>query len=149
MARTFDVAAPAAARTPAGRAAACSSPPAGRSSPAPSAGLGRHAPPGPNSVMAFGTAAGVPGAGSITALPGPTVGMASTPDGNGYWVVTATGQVTAEGDATRLRITLTLAQRPDPRHRRHRRWQGLLAGGGRRRDLLLRRRPVLRLDRRP
>jgi len=58
------------------------------------------APPGPNSVMAFGSAAGVPGAGSLTALPGPTVGMASTPDGNGYWVVTASGQVTAEGDAT-------------------------------------------------
>ena len=58
------------------------------------------APPGPNSVMAFGSAAVVPGAGSLTALPGPTVGMASTPDGNGYWVVTASGQVTAEGDAT-------------------------------------------------
>ena len=32
-----------------------------------------------------------PGAGSVTALPGPTVGMAATPDGNGYWVVTAIG----------------------------------------------------------
>ncbi len=58
------------------------------------------APPGPNSVVAFGSATGVPGAGSVTALPGPTVGMAPTPDGNGYWVVTATGQVTSEGDAT-------------------------------------------------
>jgi hypothetical protein len=60
---------------------------------------GAASPPGPNSVVAFGSSAGVPGAGSITALPGPTVGMASTPDGNGYWVVTATGQVTPEGDA--------------------------------------------------
>jgi len=57
------------------------------------------APPGPNSVVAFGTAATVPGAGGVTALPGPTVAMAATPDGNGYWVVTAAGQVTAEGDA--------------------------------------------------
>ena len=57
------------------------------------------APPGPNSVQAFGTATAVPGAGSTTALPGPTTGIAATPDGNGYWVTTATGQVTAEGDA--------------------------------------------------
>ncbi len=56
-------------------------------------------PPGPNSVQAFGSAAGVPGAGSTTALPGPTTGIAGTPDGNGYWVTTASGQVTAEGDA--------------------------------------------------
>ena len=58
------------------------------------------APPGPNSVVAFGTATSVPGAGSVTALPGPSVGMAPTPDGGGYWVVTAGGQVTSEGDAT-------------------------------------------------
>ncbi|HVX21729.1 MAG TPA: L,D-transpeptidase [Acidimicrobiales bacterium] len=57
------------------------------------------APPGPNSVQAFGSAAGVPGAGSTTALPGPVTGIAATPDGNGYWVTTAAGQVTAEGDA--------------------------------------------------
>jgi|GEM_PF-1497354 len=57
------------------------------------------APPGPNSVQAFGTAASVPGAGSTTALPGPTAGIAATPDGNGYWVTTASGQVTAEGTA--------------------------------------------------
>ncbi|HEY1733375.1 MAG TPA: L,D-transpeptidase [Acidimicrobiales bacterium] len=56
-------------------------------------------PPGPNSVQAFGSAAGVPGAGSTTALPGPTTGIAGTSDGNGYWVTTASGQVTAEGDA--------------------------------------------------
>jgi hypothetical protein len=60
---------------------------------------GATAPPGPNSVQAFGAAASVPGAGSVTALPGPTSGIASTPDGNGYWVTTATGQVTAQGDA--------------------------------------------------
>ncbi len=56
-------------------------------------------PPGPNSVVAFGTASSVPGAASTTALPGPVVGIAGTPDGNGYWTVTSSGQVTAEGDA--------------------------------------------------
>jgi hypothetical protein len=61
---------------------------------------GASAPPGPNSVVAFGSAATVAGAGGVTALPGPTVGIAATPDGGGYWVVTAGGQVTAEGDAT-------------------------------------------------
>ena len=60
---------------------------------------GAAAPPGPNSVVAFGSAAWVPGAGSTTALPGPVTGIAATPDGNGYWTVTATGQVTADGDA--------------------------------------------------
>jgi len=57
------------------------------------------APPGPNSVVAFGSAAGVPGGGSATSLPGPTVGMAATPTGNGYWVTDAGGQVTPEGNA--------------------------------------------------
>ena len=107
------------------------------------------APPGPNSVMAFGAAAGVPGAGSVTALPGPTVGMAATPDGNGYWVVTAGGQVTAEGDATNYGslsgVTLNapilgMAATSDG--------GGYWLVGGGRRHLLLRRRPVLRLDRR-
>jgi L,D-transpeptidase catalytic domain len=60
---------------------------------------GAAGPPGPNSVVAFGTASSVPGAGSTTALPGPVVGIAATADGNGYWTVTSTGQVTAEGDA--------------------------------------------------
>jgi hypothetical protein len=35
-----------------------------------------------------------------SSLPGPVVGIASTPDGNGYWTTTASGQVTNEGDAT-------------------------------------------------
>ena len=32
-------------------------------------------------------------------LAGPLTGIASTPDGNGYWATTASGQVSAEGDA--------------------------------------------------
>ncbi len=55
---------------------------------------GAQSPPGPNSVLAFGSA----GAAS-TALPGPTVGMAADPSGGGYWVTTASGQVTAKGNA--------------------------------------------------
>jgi hypothetical protein len=58
---------------------------------------GATTPPGPNSVVAFGSAAAVPGAGSVTALPGPTVGMAAPPSGSGYWTVTAGGQVTSQG----------------------------------------------------
>src|SRR5271166_4512632 len=55
---------------------------------------GALAPPGPNSVVAFGAAAY-----ASTALPGPTVGIAADPSGGGYWVTTAGGQVTAEGNA--------------------------------------------------
>ena len=33
---------------------------------------------------------------------GPLTAIASTPDGNGYWTTTASGQVTAEGDAANL-----------------------------------------------
>jgi len=62
---------------------------------APPGPAGAVAPPGPNSVDAFGAA----GAAS-TSLPGPTAGMAGTPDGNGYWVTSTGGQVTPEGDAT-------------------------------------------------
>ena len=58
---------------------------------------GAVAPSGPNSVTAFGSAIGA--SGSSTALPGPAVGMASTADGNGYWTVTSSGQVTGHGDA--------------------------------------------------
>jgi cell wall-associated NlpC family hydrolase len=36
---------------------------------------------------------------STVALGGPVVAMASTPDGGGYWLVDAAGQVTAAGDA--------------------------------------------------
>jgi len=44
--------------------------------------------------MAFGSAGS-----ASTALPGPTAAIAATPDGGGYWVTSASGQVTAEGDA--------------------------------------------------
>jgi len=55
--------------------------------------------PGPNSVVAFGSAGSVPGAGALSSMPGPNVSIAATPDGNGYWVTAADGGVFSYGDA--------------------------------------------------
>ena len=52
--------------------------------------------PGPNAVMGFGSASAV-GNGARPA--GPVAAIVSTGDGEGYWTVSATGVVTAEGDA--------------------------------------------------
>ena len=79
----------------------------------------------------------------------PIVGMAATPDGGGYWLVASDGGIFSYGDAQFYGSTggihlnkpiVGMAATPDG--------GGLLARGLRRRDLLLRRRPVLRLDRR-
>jgi L,D-transpeptidase catalytic domain len=51
-----------------------------------------------NSINAYGAASAA--VGNQSGLAGPLVGIASTPDGNGYWTTSATGQVTSEGDAT-------------------------------------------------
>ena len=51
----------------------------------------------PNTVLGFGSAAAV--APDQTGLSGPMTAIAATPDGNGYWVATATGHVQSEGDA--------------------------------------------------
>ncbi len=80
-------------------------------------------------------------------LQGPVVGMAPTPDGQGYWLVALDGGVFSFGDAafygsmgaTRLNQPVVgMAATPDG--------QRLLVGGGRRRHLLLRRCRLLRLD---
>ena len=74
--------------------------------------------------------------------------MATTPDGNGYWLVASDGGVFTFGDAP---STARRAPAPQPAHRRHgghARREGLLAGGVRRRHLHLRRRQLLRLHRR-
>ena len=82
------------------------------------------------------------------ALPSAAVGMASTSDGKGYWIAGADGAVRAFGDATELRLGgRTAAGRTGGGHRGHPGRQGLLGGGGRRRDLHLRRRRLLRLGR--
>jgi peptidoglycan hydrolase-like protein with peptidoglycan-binding domain len=53
-------------------------------------------PPGPNAVMGFGAASSI-GSGARPA--GPVSAIVSTPDGNGYWTVSAAGAVTPQGDA--------------------------------------------------
>ncbi len=89
-------------------------------------------------IFSFGDAAFFGSTGALT-LNKPIVGMASTPDGRGYWLVAADGGIFSFGDAAFFGSTgaLTLnkpivgmASTPDGR--------GLLAGGGRRRHLLLR-----------
>ena len=85
-----------------------------------------------------------------THLNQPIVGMAATPDGQGYWLVASDGGIFTFGDATFLRVGMGgthlnqpivgMAATPDG--------QGLLAGGLRRRHLRLRRCRVPRLDRR-
>jgi N-acetylmuramoyl-L-alanine amidase len=82
-------------------------------------------------------------------LNAPVVGMAATPDGKGYWLVASDGGIFTFGDAGFYGSTgRAHLQRPGRRHGRHPRWQGLLARRLRRRHLHLRRRRVLRLDRR-
>jgi hypothetical protein len=51
-------------------------------------------------VLAFGSAGSV--VQNQSGLPGATTAIASLPDGNGYWVASASGHVTAEGDAPNL-----------------------------------------------
>ena len=83
-------------------------------------------------------------------LNAPIVGIAATPDGKGYWLVAADGGIFAFGDAQfygsmggqHLNAPV-VGIAADARRRR------LLAGRLRRRDLRLRRRPVLRLDGQP
>ena len=83
-------------------------------------------------------------------LNAPVVGMAATPSGEGYWLVAADGGIFCFGDAEFWGSTGSLhlnapvvgmAATPSGR--------GLLAGRGRRRHLLLRRRGVLGLDGQP
>jgi hypothetical protein len=51
----------------------------------------------PNAVLGFGTASTT--VADQSGLAGPVTAIASTPDGGGYWVTTAAGQVLNEGDA--------------------------------------------------
>ena len=78
----------------------------------------------------------------------PIVGMAATPDGQGYWLVASDGGIFTFGDAKVLRFDR--GHPPQPAHRRHggdAGRAGLLARGLRRRHLHVRRRRVLRLHR--
>ena len=94
-------------------------------------------------VFAFGDA-GFFGSMGATHLNQPIVGMASTPDGKGYWLVAADGGIFAFGDAPFLgSMGGTPLVAPVTGMAADRRRARLLAGGRRRRHLLLRGRPVL------
>ena len=54
--------------------------------------------PGPNAVTAFGAATTVPGT-TLGGLSSPVVGVAATPDGNGYWAVASDGGIFSFGNA--------------------------------------------------
>jgi hypothetical protein len=59
-----------------------------------------------NFVVGYGDAGAVVPSETVA---GPLTAIASTPDGNGYWATTASGQVTAEGDATNFgSVTIAL-----------------------------------------
>ena len=98
-------------------------------------------------IFAYGSA-GFAGSTGAIKLAKPIVAMAATPTGRGYWLVASDGGVFAFGDArffgstgsTRLARPI-VGMAPTPTG------QGLLAGGVGRRDLRLRRRHLLRIDR--
>ncbi len=109
----------------------------------------RRAPLRPRAISVLGFGAASATVANQTGLAGPLTGIASTPDGNGYWATTASGQVIDEGDAANFGSLTSPLRAPivgiaaTPSGRR------LLVGGVRRRRLQLRRRPVLRLNRAP
>ena len=71
----------------------------------------------------------------------PVVGIANTADDGGYWTVARDGGIFSFGDATFYGSTGSIhLNQPDRGHGRHARRRWLLAGGLRRRHLLLRRR---------
>ena len=99
-------------------------------------------------IFAFGDAAFYGSMGGHP-LNQPIVAMAATPDGRGYWQVATDGGIFAFGDAAFYgslgahplnQPIVAMTSAPTA---------GLLAGGGRRRGVQLRRRPLRRLDRRP
>ena len=98
-------------------------------------------------IFDYGDAGFYGSAGSIR-LNKPIVGMAPTPDGGGYWLVASDGGIFNYGGRELPRLCwFGPAQQADRRHGPDPRQRGLLAGRLRRRGLLLRRCPVLRLHR--
>ena len=98
-------------------------------------------------VFTFGNAKFFGSTGGI-ALNRPIVGMAATPDGNGYWLVASDGGIFSYGDAAFYGSTGGIApEQADRGHGRHAGRERVLARRLRRRDLLLRRRPILRARR--
>jgi len=63
-----------------------------------------------NSVNGYGSA--ITAVGDQSGLGGPLSGIASTPDGNGYWTASASGQVVNEGDAKSFGSVTTALRAP-------------------------------------
>jgi hypothetical protein len=63
-----------------------------------------------NSVDGYGAAFAA--VANQSALAGPLAGITSTPDGNGYWTTSTSGQVTNEGDAQNYGSVTTALQAP-------------------------------------
>jgi L,D-transpeptidase catalytic domain len=63
-----------------------------------------------NSVSGYGAAFAA--VGNQSGLGGPLVAIASTPDGNGYWTTSASGQVASEGDAQNFGSVTTALRAP-------------------------------------
>ena len=98
-------------------------------------------------IFSFGEAKFYGSTGGLR-LNSPILGLAATPDGAGYWLVAADGGIFSFGDARFYGSTGALKlNKPVVGMAATTLGPGLLAGGVGRRDLLLRRRPVLRLHR--
>ena len=89
-----------------------------------------------NSVSGYGAAFAA--VGNQSGLGGPLVAIASTPDGNGYWTTSASGQVASEGDAQNFGSVTTALRAPIVGMTATQRRGRLLVGGGRRRCVHLR-----------
>jgi hypothetical protein len=63
-----------------------------------------------NAVNGYGSAFAA--VGNQSGLAGPLTGIASTPDGNGYWTTSASGQVQNEGDAKNFGSVTTALRAP-------------------------------------
>jgi hypothetical protein len=63
-----------------------------------------------NSVNGYGSAFAA--VANQSGLPGPLTGIASTPDGNGYWTTSASGQVLNQGDAINYGSVTTALRAP-------------------------------------
>ncbi len=99
-------------------------------------------------IFTFGSTGFFGSTGGLT-LNKPVVGMAQTPDGGGYWLVASDGGIFTFGDARFYGSTGAIAlNRPIVGMAATPSGRWLLAGGDRRRHLHLRRRQLLRLDRR-
>jgi hypothetical protein len=68
--------------------------------------------PAPTNNFVLGYGSAIAAVGNQTGFAGPLVAIASTPDGNGYWSTTATGQVTSEGDAANFGSVTTPLRAP-------------------------------------